>query len=39
MGSARKLVTYDGQFRMHRAGYLESPVLAYETWGRAQRSA
>jgi homoserine O-acetyltransferase len=33
MGSARKLVTYDGQFRMHRAGYLESPVLAYETWG------
>ena len=34
MGSARKLVTYDGQFRMHRAGYLESPVLAYETWGK-----
>jgi homoserine O-acetyltransferase len=33
MGSARKLITYDGQFRMHRAGYLESPVLAYETWG------
>ena len=33
MSSARKLVTYDGQFRMHRAGYLESPVLAYETWG------
>lgn len=33
MGSARKLVTYDGQFRMHRAGYLESPMLAYETWG------
>ena len=33
MGSARKLVSYDGQFRMHRAGYLESPVLAYETWG------
>jgi homoserine O-acetyltransferase len=33
MASARKLVTYDGQFRMHRAGYLESPILAYETWG------
>ena len=33
MGSARKLVSYDGQFRMHRAGYLESPDLAYETWG------
>jgi len=34
MGSARKLVTYDGQFRMHRAGHLESPILAYETWGK-----
>ena len=34
MGSARKLVTYDGRFRMHRAGHLESPVLAYETWGK-----
>ena len=33
MGSARKLVTFDGRFRMHRAGYLESPTLAYETWG------
>jgi homoserine O-acetyltransferase len=33
MSSARKSVTYDGQFRMHRAGFLESPTLAYETWG------
>ncbi len=33
MTAARKLVTYPGKFRMHRAGYLESPVLAYETWG------
>ncbi len=33
MTSARKLVTFDGRFRMHRAGYLESPTLAYETWG------
>ena len=33
MGSARKLVSYDGRFRMHRAGHLESPTLAYETWG------
>ena len=33
MGSARKTITYDGRFRMHRAGFLESPVLAYETWG------
>jgi homoserine O-acetyltransferase/O-succinyltransferase len=34
MSSARKLFTVDGKFRMHRAGYLESPTLAYETWGR-----
>ncbi len=34
MTAARKLVTFDGQFRMHRAGYLESPTLAYETWGK-----
>ena len=33
MASARLTYTYDGKFRMHRAGYLESPVLAYETWG------
>lgn len=26
-------MTLDGRFRMHRAGYLESPTLAYETWG------
>ena len=33
MSTARKTVTFEGQFRMHRAGYLESPTLAYETWG------
>ena len=33
MSSARKLYTFDGMFRMHRAGFLESPTLAYETWG------
>ena len=33
ISSARRTFTYDGQFRMHRAGYLESPTLAYETWG------
>ncbi len=33
MTAARKLMTYEGQFRMHRAGYLETPSLAYETWG------
>jgi len=34
MSSARKSVTVDGRFPMHRAGaYLESPTIAYETWG------
>lgn len=34
MSSARKTVTFEGPFRMHRAGgMLESPTLAYETWG------
>ena len=34
MDSARKHFTYDGRFRMHHAGYLESPTFAYETWGK-----
>jgi len=33
MGPATKTVTLEGRFKMHRAGYLESPTLAYETWG------
>ncbi len=33
MSFARKLFAYDGSFRMHRAGHLQSPTLAYETWG------
>ena len=33
MGPATKTVTLPGRFTMHRAGYLESPVQAYETWG------
>lgn len=33
MGTATKTMTIDGRFRMHRGGYLESPTLAYETWG------
>ncbi len=34
MGSARKLVTFEEPFRMHRAGgMLPSVTLAYETWG------
>ena len=34
MGSARKHFTIDGKFKMHRGGVLESPTLAYETWGK-----
>ncbi len=33
MTDARKFVTLEGRFAMHRGGYLESPTLAYETWG------
>ena len=33
MSSATRTMTYEGRFRMHRGGYLESPTLAYETWG------
>ena len=33
MSSATQLYTHDGRFRMHRGGHLESPTLAYETWG------
>jgi len=28
-----KTVQYDGKFVMHRGGSLESPTIAYETWG------
>jgi homoserine O-acetyltransferase len=33
MSVARKIFTFDGNFRMHRAGHLQSPTMAYETWG------
>ena len=33
MSSATKFYHHDGEFRMHRGGVLQSPVLAYETWG------
>ena len=32
--TATRYARIDGQFRMHRGGYLESPQIAYETWGR-----
>jgi homoserine O-acetyltransferase len=33
MSAATKYVTLEGRFKMHRGGYLESPTMAYETWG------
>jgi len=33
MSTAQKLFEVAGKFPMHRAGHLESPTLAYETWG------
>ncbi|MDJ0760035.1 MAG: homoserine O-acetyltransferase [Woeseiaceae bacterium] len=33
MTTARQFVTLEGRFNMHRGGHLESPTLAYETWG------
>jgi len=29
-------VRVDGHFVMHRGGYLESPTIAFETWGELQ---
>jgi homoserine O-acetyltransferase/O-succinyltransferase len=33
MDVASKTVQVKGRFAMHRGGYLESPTIAYETWG------
>ena len=33
MTLATKFMTLEGPFKMHRGGYLQSPTLAYETWG------
>lgn len=34
MGAATKTYTFEGRFEMHRSGHLQSPTLAYETWGK-----
>jgi homoserine O-acetyltransferase len=33
MTNASKTVKVPGRFAMHRGGFLESPTIAYETWG------
>ena len=34
MSGARQLYQHDGEFEMHRAGSLQAPAVAYETWGK-----
>jgi homoserine O-acetyltransferase len=38
VGGATKTLTLDGRFNMHRGGSIESPVLAYETWGELNKA-
>jgi homoserine O-acetyltransferase len=38
MSNPRKLTTVDGKFAMHRGGFLDSPSIAYETWGQLEGS-
>ncbi len=33
MTTAKQRLTIDGPFNMHRGGVLQSPTVAYETWG------
>ncbi|HEY5622985.1 MAG TPA: homoserine O-acetyltransferase [Gammaproteobacteria bacterium] len=33
MSKARRFLTLDGEFPMHRGGTLVKPTIAYETWG------
>ena len=38
MSSAKQRLTIDGPFNMHRGGTLQSPTVAYETWGELEGS-
>ncbi len=38
MTTAKQLLTIDGMFNMHRGGVLQSPTVAYETWGDLEGS-
>lgn len=38
MSTDSKTITVDGRFPMHRGGWLESPTIAYETWGELEGS-
>jgi homoserine O-acetyltransferase len=36
METQSKTVQVEGRFQMHRGGFLESPTVAYETWGEVE---
>jgi homoserine O-acetyltransferase len=36
MSTASSTIQVEGRFPMHRGGFLESPTIAYETWGELQ---
>lgn len=38
MSTAKKLLEVDGPFKMRRGGVLQSPTIAYETWGELKGS-
>ena len=38
MSTAKKLLKLDGPFYMRRGGVLQSPTIAYETWGELEGS-
>ena len=38
MSKATKFLQVDGEFVMHRGGSLQSPTLAYETWGELNQA-
>jgi len=38
MTDATQLLKLDGPFKMHRGGVLQSPTIAYETWGELEGS-
>ena len=38
MTLSRKIMQVEGHFSMHRGGCLESPTIAYETWGEINQA-
>ena len=38
MSAARQHITLEGVFPMYRGGHLQSPTIAYETWGTLSKA-